>query len=373
MQIENNIFTELGLTLKQTEIMYNLERLKTKSDIINEKNSENLDLKKLWLEKWEKEISKVFDEEFNHSSISWLEESELSQLISNEVSSSPSKIWLHLAVLETTLFVPYYALDFETKKSAKKESTEDKKVPTKESKAFQKLKFKMKNEWLKQFFIESKHIKPTFIDRIEKSYKKANDRLTGKVQKMVIMAISSIAAAAIVAATAGLFAGPIAVILVGSMFPGLSGAALTSACLAFLGGGAIAIGGAGMAGGTAAIVGGGALLGFGVSSTAMGAAATIGILTNKRAAISQAAKLEVTMREIILNTQNDVRFAQEVLGSYKNYILQLKNKLSELELKQDANKDEIKKLKEVIGILEKSYKDNEIYTSSYEIGMNTGA
>jgi hypothetical protein len=32
----------------------------------------------------------------------------------------------------------------------------------------------------------------------------------------------------------------------------------------------------------------------------MGAAATIGILTNKRAAISQAAKLEVTMREIIL-------------------------------------------------------------------------
>ena len=369
MENEQNVFTELGLTITQTEIMYNLERQKTQSDIDAEKNPENLALKKLWIKKWEKEISTAFVEQFNDTSLRWLEERELSKVISDEISLSPNKMWLHLAVLETALFTPYYALEYETKKISEKEKT----IPTKESKAFQKLKYKAKNAWLKNYLIQSKFIKSDFVERVEKCYKKANDRLTGKAQKLVILVLANVAAAAIIAATAGLFAGPIAVMLVGSNFPTLTGAALTNACLALLGGGAIAIGGAGMAGGTAAIVGGGALLGLGVTSTISGAAATIGIFTNKQTAISQAAKLEVTMKEIILNTQGDVNFAQEVLKSYKENIKKLKDRLGDLELNQEEDKKAIKSLKEVIEILEKSYKYNQKFASAYEIGITTEA
>ena len=70
-----------------------------------------------------------------------------------------------------------------------------------------------------------------------------------------------------------------------------------------LGGGALAAGGAGMAGGTAVIVGGGALLGFATGGTA--SVAGITLLSSPEYAVSECAKIEVVILEILNKVQND--------------------------------------------------------------------
>lgn len=159
-----------------------------------------------------------------------------------------------------------------------------------------------------------------------------------EVLKTVITSLSITAVISIVTvATAGAFAGPIAVALVGSNFAGLSGAALTSACLAYLGGGAIAAGGAGMLGGTIAIVGGGAALGIGVGAGVGGAVGSAGLL-GKKNTIMQSAKLLTSVREIFLNDEHDVEFSNSVYEQYLQNITEVEKGLVELRLKKDVAK-----------------------------------
>ncbi len=182
--------------------------------------------------------------------------------------------------------------------------------------------------------------------------------------------------AIITIATAGAFAGPIAVALVGSNFAGLSGAALTSACLAYLGGGAIAAGGAGMLGGTAAIVGGGAILGLGVGLSVGGAIGVDG-LVDKQNAILQSAKLLVSVREIFLNDEHDTEYSNTVYEQYVQSIKDIENGLTELRLKADiADGKEKKELKRQIKNAEESVEAMKIarknllkFKSSFEDGL----
>ena len=132
------------------------------------------------------------------------------------------------------------------------------------------------------------------------------------------------------------------VILVGSNFAGLSGAALTSACLAYIGRGAIAAGGAGMLGGTITIVGGGALLGVGIGA---GVGGTFGALSlmDKKGTILQSAKLLVSVREIFLNDEHDMEYSNYIYEQYVNKLADIEKSFVELKLKAEtASKDEQK-------------------------------
>ena len=198
-----------------------------------------------------------------------------------------------------------------------------------------------------------------------------------EVLKTTITAVSIGAGAALlIVITAGALAPQIAVLLVGSEFAGLSGAALTSACLAYLGGGAIAAGGLGMAGGTVAIVGGGAILGLGAGATAGGITAVAG-LSGKKATIMQSAKLMVSVREIFLNEEKDVTYSTAVYERYVANIAEIEKDLVELRLKADvASKEEKKELKEKIKNAEESanamriaMKSMNKFISSYKVGL----
>lgn len=187
-----------------------------------------------------------------------------------------------------------------------------------------------------------KYCEKEYVKRLRKSYDKRMNELN-EVLKTVITSLSITAVISIVTvATAGAFAGPIAVVLVGSNFAGLSGAALTSACLAYLGGGAIAAGGAGMLGGTIAIVGGGAALGIGVGAGVGGAVGSAGLL-GKKNTIMQSAKLLTSVREIFLNDEHDVEFSNSVYEQYLQNITEVEKGLVELRLKKDVAKGKEKK------------------------------
>lgn len=332
---------KFGLTVEQTEFLYNLEYYKTLNDILATNHPINKngikDLKREWLEEWKAFISGGFASflGIEGATIHWYSEHELVKKI---IDNEPQKTWFRLLLLEVMLFEPYYPLGLE----------QDKKGNSVPSKKFQQLQIPTfgysQNDgdaYLDSYF-KGEYYHQGYIKRLRKCYEKVVFEMNEVLKGLLIGGAITAGIAVVTIATAGTFAGPIAVALVGSHFTGLSGAALTSACLAYLGGGAIAAGGAGMLGGTAAIVGGGAALGIGTGISVGGAAGAAG-LVGKQSTILQSAKLLVTIREIFLNDERDTKFSNAVYELYVQRIKDIENGLTELRLKADVAKGKEKK------------------------------
>ena len=366
---------KLGLSLEQTEILYNLEYYKTLNDIENTNipitGEAVKELKSAWLREWSMFISDGFESftQVPGAKMHWYSKNELYQRIAE---NDPRKPWYRLILLEAMLFEPYYPLGVEKDKKGKD-------VPSRKYKYLNKPMTDFKkgdgDSFLDKQFT-GKYCEQGYVKRLRKSYNKRIKELN-EVLKTVITSLSITAVIALVTvATAGAFAGPIAVALVGSNFAGLSGAALTSACLAYLGGGAIAAGGAGMLGGTIAIVGGGAALGIGVGAGIGGAVGVAG-LTGKKNTIMQSAKLLTSVREIFLNDEHDVAFSNSVYEQYLQNITEIEKGLVELRLKKDVAKGKEKKaISAAIKEAEKSVEAMKIarksmlkYNSSFDEGL----
>lgn len=104
-----------------------------------------------------------------------------------------------------------------------------------------------------------------------------------------------------------------------------------------------------MAGGVAVLVGGGALIGSGAgSSVAMALFKKAPVFT-----LSQAAKMEVVLKEIVLGIQNDVKMFQAILLKQQEQIARMRAELINMKNDNEKNKEDIKNLKKSIEILEK--------------------
>lgn len=367
---------KLGLTIEQTEILYNIEYQKTLFDIENTsfpvKNADIKELKLNWLDEWKHNMTIGFSGflQTENAQLHWFSEKELIQKIA---SHSPHEPWYRLVLLEAMLFEPYFPLGLEKDKN--NNDIPSKKYNLLHNKINGYKKAECDNFLDKNYAAGFGH--PEYVKRLRKCYNKCSRELN-EVLKTVIKSISITAIAALAAVvTAGAFAPAIAVALVGSNFAGLSGAALTSACLAYLGGGAIAFGGAGMAGGTIAIVGGGAALGLGLGAGVSGAVAGTELL-NKRNVILQSSKLLVAVREIFLNDENDIEFSNSIYEKYLENILEIENSISALKLQTDIAKgkqkrilkDKIKKSEETVEAMKIARKNILKFKSSFELGVN---
>lgn len=375
-RIQSDMNTDrLGLTLEQTEILYNLEYQKTRNDIEASRlpvGSEKIrTLKQEWLKEWAEYMSAGFDEfvQIKGATLHWYGEEELKSRIKE---MNPSATWYKLVLLEAMLFEPYFPLSTVMTKKGKE-------VPDKKYNALNApvigFNEKQGDKYLEKEY-SSDFCTAGFISRLRKSHSRVLRQLN-EVMKTTLTAVSIGAGVIIVTVfTAGAFAPQIAVALVGSHFAGLSGVALTNACLAYLGGGAIAMGGAGMAGGTIAIVGGGAILGVGVGAGAGGITAAVG-LGGKKTTIMQSAKLMVSVQEIFLNEEKDTEYSTTVYEQYVNSIMEIEKNLVELRLKADvAGKEEKKELKEKIKNAEESVDAMKIamksmnkLIGSYKVGL----
>ena len=344
----SNILDMFGLNSEQLEILYSIEHILTERDI--QKNPKTAETRQKWLKQW---LQTLDDSLFNSSEIKVFAGPALYDAINREAKKSSNNTWFYLVMLEATLFQAYFPLDEE------KENV----------KAYAKLKYTSDIDYLKQIAVITGLMKPEFIDRYLDTYKKVFRKISGKSAKAIITSLSILAVTAIAAAIAAIYAGPIAVAIFGKGFE-LSGAALTSACLAMAGGGAIAMGGLGVAGGIAAIAGGGALLG-----AAGGGAAAAAVLAFAKKSpeftLSQTVKLEVVLREVMLNAQQDTESAQAVISRLQSQIKNLQNELDRLTKEQDKDKEAIQNLKKSIDILTKAVKDMVVFKSSFEIGINT--
>ena len=368
---------KLGLSLEQTEMLYNLEYYKTFNDIEMTKlpvTGEVIkELKSEWLKEWSKFISNGFESftQISGAEMHWYSIDELQERIA---ANAPQKPWYRLILLEAMLFEPYYPLGTEKDKKGND-------IPSKKYKHLNNPLCSFRKGEGDRFLDEQftgKYCKQGYVKRLRKSYDKRMRELS-EVLKTVLTSLTITAVIAIITvASAGAFAGPIAVALVGSNFAGLSGAALTSACLAYLGGGAIAAGGAGMLGGTIAIVGGGAALGIGVGAGVGGAVGSAG-LVGKKNTIMQSAKLLTSVREIFLNDEHDIEFSNSVYEQYLQNITEIEKGLVELRLKMDVAKgkekkeiaETIKKAEESVEAMKVARKNMLRFNSSFAEGLQT--
>lgn len=383
-KINNNLYEQVGedmkgehfgLTVEQTEILYNLEYYKTLNDIrqtnIPVKSEDIKVLKHEWLKEWKDYMSKGFSSfmQLENIDLNWYTKQELIDKIEQ---NSPHQMWFRLVLLETMLFEPYFPMELEVDKKGNKKPTGKYKKLQNFINGYQKSKG---DDYIDSFF-SGNYYHYGYIKRLRKTYNKVLKELN-EVLKSVIKGLSITSVITLITvATAGAFAPAIAVALVGSNFAGLSGAALSAASLAYLGGGAVAIGGAGMAGGMIAIVGGGAVLGLSVGAGVGGTMGTASLL-GKRHTILQSAKLLVTVREIFLNDEHDTEYSQTVYEQYVQKIIEIEKNIVEMRLKADElTGNEKKELEQKIKNAEESVKAMMIaknsmkkFISSFKTGL----
>lgn len=347
-----------GLTANQTKVLLSIEKYLVEKDIQDSKRYQ--EEKRDWLEHWSDSIRQLKSEEGSNQEFDFLTYEEIVEEISIEHSKSVNNTWYYLVMLESSIFSPYYPLE--------QTQNEDIRINIKNIvERMKKLKFSDQKENLKDLVVQNGIMDKVYIDRFVTTYDKAISKISGKKTKTALAITIAVAVSAISAATAGALAGPIAVAIYGTKFVGLSGAALTSASLALAGGGAIAVGGTGIAGGILAIVGGGALLGLAGGGAAVGSASML-MAAVPELALTQAAKLEVVLKEIVLNAQQDITVAQEVMEQYKNEIANLQGELTKVKLDSEENKKTISNMRKSIEYMEKAYQNMRVFASSYEIG-----
>lgn len=343
--MSNSTLDIFALTEEQTALMYSFQREKVLNDIKNEKNANKKNLKKQWLNEWTQGIRETYRMLSSNKELKFSDNLKFD--FNAEISNSVNRTWYYLIVLETEFFIPYFSLN------------EDNKI-------YKNIKYTSSNfvydEVLKHDIIE-----PSFVTRIVKSYKNILHKLNGTVNKIIVSSAITVAVTAVTFGVAAVCAGPIAVTLVGGKFAGLTGAALTNACLAYIGGGALAIGGTGMAGGTMIIAGGGAILGLASSSSITGV--TTAITLHPKLSLCSVAKLEVVIKEIILNSQHDIVSAQKTLARYKEKIRELEDIIEVLSVENKKNKEDIANIKKSYDYFKKSYKELQRFVSSFETGM----
>lgn len=339
--MKNDLFSKFGLTVEQTQILFSLQHQLVKEDVNFTKAQNGLlidmqkraSVKKEWLDAWDLAIEKYLTALANDGR-NWrvLHSNDLVEAIKKEDAKSNNTIWKYLILLECCIFNAYYPLggtEEELKESGKRYSG---------------LKFEDTNKKCSLIEIcDMLSIDSKYIDIFIKRYKSALSNLTGRWKKILVGGIVGVILILIIIITwqyelLGLFA-----------LEGLSGAALISSGLAALGGGAVAAGGFGVTGGIAVLVGGGSLLGLSV-----GGGVGLAIASNSSDIVmSEAAKMEVVLKEIVMAIQKDTVSFQNILAQLMTEKETLKNELEQLKNQQEENKKKIKELEKSIKYLEK--------------------
>lgn len=338
-----DFISEFGLTFKQTCLLFSLERQIVVNDIVSskaDKKQEEALKKQMWLNAWEMNINNFLNHLGENQNvlvdITKLEPKKLLEKILNEKTSGNSKAWRYLILLECTLFTPYYPLE-------QQESYDDNFV-AKIKKAFGSLSLNENSRKTSLIMIaELLNIDIKYIDIFRKRHQEALRSLSGFWKKVLLAGgIGMLVAVAI----ALLFINPIAAFFAA---PGLAGAAAFSAGMAALGGGAIAAGGFGIAGGIAVLVGGALLLGGGVGVGIGTLAASSSVIV-----LTELAKMEVVLKEIILGIQHDTLMMQEIIMNLNDSLNEMRKEVVKLKMENEKNKEKIKNLEESIEYLKKA-------------------
>lgn len=323
----------LALTPEQAKILLSLKRQKTLFDIENTADEAVKTSKSEWLSEWLGLCGQSLDAEPNNCYIDSLKDT--FSALRDTANVAINANWLYLVAMELAIFHPYFTLGDESDKKYKG--------------------LKYKADFDKEVFcVEQDLISLDAYKSIIKAYKRAISALQNQTQKLAIGASATVAVTVATGGLAWAFAPQIAVMLAGSSFAGLYGAALTNASLALIGGGSLAVGGMGIAGGTAIITGGGALLGIIGSGAATVSSMTL--LSSKNYVLNECAKLITFCNVVLVDKNGDKAAVATIKRSLDKGIDEMKHELvlkQEAESEEDADKKRRKEQEKCITYLER--------------------
>ena len=336
-----DFISEFGLTFKQTCLLFSLGRKIIVDDIVSSKANDKLEeaaKKQAWLNTWDVSINNFLNnlgEEHNILvDITKIDSKKLLEQILNEETSETIKAWRYLILLECTLFTPYYPLE-------RLNDTDQENFIDKFKKLFDGLSLNNESQKLSLIKIaELLNIDFKYIDIFRRRHQEALRSLSGFWKKILLAGGTGMVVAVIITL---LFINPIAGLFAA---PGLAGAVALNSGLAALGGGAIAAGGFGIAGGISVLVGGALLIG---GSTGVG----IGTLlaSPSELVLTELAKMEVVLKEIILGIQHDTKMMQEIIMKLNDNLNEMRKEVARLNIENKKNKEKIKNLEESIEYL----------------------
>lgn len=345
-----DFISEFGLTFKQTCLLFSLERQIVLDDIMNSRvnnKQEDASKKQQWLYLWEVHINNFLNHLENVSERTvditkidtkkLLEEIEMdAHLTALNSATSGIKAWRYLILLECTLFTPYYSFDTL--------NIEKSNFVDKIKSIFSGLSLDENCQKISLGKIaELLTIKSSYIEIFKKRYQESIKSLSGFWKKVLLAGgVGMIIAVTVVL----LFINPIAAAFAA---PGLYGAAAFSAGMAALGGGAIAAGGFGIAGGIAVLVGGALVLGG-----SAGAGITALASSTPQIVLTELAKIEVVLKEIIIGIQRDTKMLQEIILQLTKNLNEMQSELVKLKFENEKNKEKIKNLEESIEYMKKA-------------------
>lgn len=331
-------FSVFGLTAEQSEVLFALQRKLTSNDVLIEGQkkpfigSNKQGQKQLWLDTWDRSIEDFLKTYGGKSSQTKLSYYDLSAKIKQLDQNAQNKVWKYMVFLECVLYSPYYPL------SDNKEAY----------KPFKGLSIdkKGRKETLEKI-ADNLQIDKKYIKIFEDAHSSAVKTLSGYWTKVAMgvgigMIVILIAIVTFQYEIIAFFAAN-----------GLSGAAAFSSGLAALGGGAVAAGGFGTTGGMAVLVGGGSLLGASAGTAVGVSIASLG----STAVLSEAAKIQVVLKEIVSAFQKDTMYFQQILLNINKEIYQLRAEIIKLKTDSANNKKKIKDLEKSVEILEKLVKN----------------
>jgi hypothetical protein len=322
-----NITSIFGLDADQTLLLYSLEYLIANDDIVESLTKKGKDgvKKNEWLASWAKGINLSLHSLGVRKKV-LTQKSEVVSLYSQIKDKYNQNAWKYMILLECTLFTPYFPLGAE-------------KDDIKKYKGLKPSKNIIKSSVNNICSILGTDLK--YIDLFKDGYKSAIKKLSNYWSKVLF---GSLIAAIVIIAIVFSFQYELAPLLA----PGLYGAAAANAAFAMLGGGAIAAGGLGIVGGQLVVIGGGAILGTGLSNGIMALMGNSSDFT-----LSQLARLQVVLKEIIMGMQHDVLAIQQILLNQQEKINILKKEVIRLKADAKKNKDRIKNLEKSITYMER--------------------
>lgn len=320
-------YSVFGLSAMQTEILYELERKLIVNDIkLSEKRAT---IKDEWLSEWTNSIDVYLKDTLHVENRGIFNTCTTDDILKECINNAESQnnVWKYMVLLECVLFAGYYPFKKEDIKKFKGLS----------------LSKKTKRAMLETIATDFLEVDTKYIALFQKSFEKSVKRMSNYWLKVGGISLATVAVVLIAIIT---FQPEILVIFAA---PGTTGAAAITSGLAALGGGAIAAGGGGIAAGTAVFVGGGILLG-----TAVGVPSGLFIAsaTNSKLMLSQAAKMEVVLKEIVLAIQKDTVYFQKILLNLQEQTSILTAELQKMKMDEQNNKKKISELQKSIKYLE---------------------
>jgi len=333
-----NITSIFGLDADQTLLLYSLEYLIVDDDVVESLTKKGQDgvKKNDWIARWAKGINLSLDSMGVQREV-LTTRSEVASLYNQIKDKYDQNAWKYMILLECTLFTPYFPLGAE-------------KDDIKRYKGVKASKKTLKSSVNKVCSILGTDLK--YVDRFKDGYESALKKLTNYWTKLVINILIGVCVVVVI-----LFIkqSKLAGYLVKSK--GLKGAAAVNAALAMLGGGAVAAGGLGIVGGQLVLIGGGAIMGGGIGA-GVGSGVMALISNSSDFTLSQLARLQVVLKEIILGMQHDVLAIQQILLNQQEKINILKKEVIRLKADAKKNKDRIKNLEKSITYMERFMKAN---------------